>query len=194
MSTIDDFDTRSHCVLQNLIAFGNEGSHTVDYILHNHVNIVIVDNDARNLWWKVKISLRGLRLQNTLFVSRYIANMPPDDPWVLMEFVHETRHLEQGFWTAFSVYGEMEAWQLGFRFYKSLPNCQPLSDPIEKLLTLTLSHEVGILKEAQRLINEDQNEGTNFKEQLRSVVSKEKRFHQVYWIKALPLNPLLSKA
>ncbi len=96
MSTLDDYDTWSKCILQNLIASGNEGPHTADYIFRNHVNIVIVDNDAKNLWWKVKISLRGLQLQNTLFVSRYIANMPPDDPWVLMEFVHETRHLEQG--------------------------------------------------------------------------------------------------
>jgi hypothetical protein len=120
--------------------------------------------------------------------------MPSDDPWVLMEFVHETRHLEQGFWTALSVYGELEAWQVGFRFYKSLPNSRPLSNPIEELLKLPLCHDLGTLKEALRLINENQNSGTSFKEQLRSVLSKEKRFHQVYWIKALPLNPLLSKA
>jgi hypothetical protein len=45
---------------------------------------------------------------------------PPDDPYALSLIVHETRHLQQGFFTALSVMGELEAWQLQFGFYKSL--------------------------------------------------------------------------
>jgi hypothetical protein len=105
--------------------------------------------------------------------------MNPDDPWALMEFVHETKHLEQGFYTALSVYGEMEAWQIGFEFYYALLGRKPSSlSPIGSLLKLPLSHNHDVLMQAAHLIDEDQNTGKWFWNR------------DYYWIYALPLNPL----
>ncbi len=191
MSTLDNYDGWTRNTLLNLGDAGNAGVHTVDYILSNDVNIVTVDNNATNLWWKLKLGAKGLQIQNTLYVSRFLADKESNDSWLLMEFVHETRHLEQGLLTAFSVFGEMEAWQLGFNFYKSLPDHGYISRFVEQLLELPLSHDPAILKQARDLINQDQNGGSSFLNQVGSVLKKERSFNDVYWIYALPLNPLL---
>jgi hypothetical protein len=190
MSTLENYDIWTQNVFQNLGAASKEGSDTVDFILQNSVGVVTVDTNATNLWWKVKFGSKGLQIQNTLYVSRFIASKESADPWALMEFVHETRHLQQGLWTAFSVYGEMEAWQLGFRFYKSLPNPGYLSPFVEQLLELPLSHDREVLKQARNLINLDQNGGSTFRQQVVSVLKRERSFNDVYWINALPLNPI----
>src|SRR5512137_256708 len=50
---------------------------------------------------------------NIYLNSRYYnLQTAPDDPHLLSLMVHEVRHLQQGFFTAMSVYGELEAWQL----------------------------------------------------------------------------------
>jgi hypothetical protein len=194
MIDIKDYDDWSQHILQNLQTAGKEGVATTEYILDNKVKIVTIENNATNMWWRLKIGLHGLQIQNTLYVSRFIADKHPDDPWALMLFVHETRHLQQGFRTAFSVYGEMEAWQLGFRIYQTLPNHGPVSQFVEDLLKLPLCHDASVLKQAQQLINLDQNGGASFKEQIYSILKREKSFNDYYWIYALPLNPLFSLA
>ncbi len=45
---------------------------------------------------------------------------PADHPWLLSLIVHEAVHLRQGWLTALSIYGELEAWQVGFAFYCEL--------------------------------------------------------------------------
>lgn len=192
MSTIDDYDGWAKNILQNLGIAGQEGTDTAGYIFANDVKIVTVDNTATNMWWKVKLGAKGLQIQNTLFVSRFIANKESNDPWALSLFVHETRHLGQGLRTAFSVYGEMEAWQVGFRVYKTFPNHGMVSQFVEELLGLPLSHDVSVLKQARNLINLDQNGGTSFMHQVKWVLSRDRSFNDIYWIYALPLNPLFS--
>jgi hypothetical protein len=187
------YDPWSTKLLQHLQASGPQGVHTAETIRSRGINIVTVDNNATNIWWKVRLGFKGLQIQNTLYLSRFLANKESNDAWVLMSFVHETRHLEQGFRTAFSVFGEMEAWQLGFRFYESLPDHGYLSPFVEDLLALPLSHDPAILRQARRLINLDQNGGTSFTYQIKSVLKKERSFSDVYWIYALPLNPLFSR-
>ena len=122
MSTLESYDGWAKNALLNLRTAGEDGPYTAGYIFENDIKIVTVENNATNMWWGVKLGAKGPKIRNTLYVSRFIANKEANDPWALMLFVHETRHMEQGFWTAFSVYGEMEAWQLGFRFYQSLPD------------------------------------------------------------------------
>jgi RHS repeat-associated protein len=173
-------------VLSNLKAAGPVGVHTADYIIRNNVEISIVDNEATNLWWKIGLGPQGFQIQNTLYVSTYISNKSADDPWVLMEFVLETRHLEQGLPTALSVYGEMEAWQLGFNFYNTLPNHSSLSTFVSELLTLPLSHDESVLRQAQSLINQQENGGTSLLDQIIAAIKGK----SVYWIEALPLNPV----
>ena len=186
------YDPWSTKLLQHLEASGPQGAYTAGYIRARGINIVTVENNATNIWWKVKLGLKGLLIQNTLYLSRFLANKESNDAWVLMSFVHETHHLEQGFRTAFSVFVELEAWQLGFRFYKTLPAHGYISQFVEDLLGLPLSHDPALLRQARQLINQDQNGGTTFSYQIKSVLSKERSINDVYWINALPLNPLFS--
>jgi hypothetical protein len=187
------YDPWTGSLLQHLEATGPIGAATADYIHQNNIRVSIVDNNATNMWWKAYLTPLGLRIRPALYVSRFIANLSFADPWALMLFVHETVHLRQGFRTAMSVYGEMEAWQTGFRFYQTLPDCRPLSPPVQELLTLPLNHSTQVLRQARDLINQDQNGGMPFHRQVRSVLSKEKAFGSFYWINALPLNPFPSK-
>jgi hypothetical protein len=177
-------------LLANLESAGPDGARTADYIKSKEIAILTVDNNATNIWWKWKIGWRGPYLENSLYISRFLADKHPNNPWLLSAFVHETRHLQQGFWTAFSVYGEMEAWQLGFNFYKTLPAHGPINQPVQDLLAIPLSHDRAVLKEARRLINLDQNNGAGFWHLVLSLIRKERAFNQIYWICALPLNPL----
>ncbi len=190
MTTLDDYNGWAKEILQNLRTSGKEGADTAGYIFQNNVNVVRVDNNATNMWWKTKAGWKGPQIQKTLYVSRFIANKETSDAWALMLFVHETRHLQQGFWTAFSVFGEMEAWQVGFRFYKSLPNHGYVGPFVEQLLELPLSRESSVLRQARDLINQDQNGGTSFAHQVWSVLKGERSFNDVYWIHALPLRPI----
>ena len=192
MSTLNDYDPWSRNILQALQTSGKEASSTVDFILQNDIRIVIVDNNATNLWWKVKWTLHGPQIQNTLYVSRFIAGKESNDAWALMEFVHESHHLQQGFWTAFSVYGELDAWQLSFRFYLSLPDHPTVSPMVEQLLDLPLTHDRKTLKQAADLISLYENGNTSFLQQSGSVVTGKRCFNDIYWIYALPLNPLFS--
>jgi hypothetical protein len=185
-------NTWEKSLLANLAASGELGLHTAEYIRRNKIQLNIVDNDATNLWWKMKMSAYGPRMQPAMYLSRHLADKHPHSPWLMASIVHETRHLEQGFWTAFSVYGELEAWQLGFRFYQELPGHRPLSQPVLDLLALPLTHDRAVLRRARDLINERENEGSSLGQQLWWILSRKKSHRLIYWIKLLPLNPLIS--
>ena len=180
-------------LLNNLACAGPLGLHAAEYLRCNRIQLNVVNNDATNLWWKMKWGLSGPRMQPAMFLSRHLANKPPDSAWLMASIVHETRHLQQGFWTAFSVYGELDAWQAGFRFYETLPGHRPLKPTIRQLLALPLSHEPSILRQARDLINQNENEGSTFLQQVGWVVMGKKSPRHIYWIKLLPLNPLFSQ-
>ncbi|MBI2333285.1 MAG: hypothetical protein HYU84_14210 [Chloroflexi bacterium] len=69
--------------------------------------------------------------------------------WTL--FVHEVRHLQQGIWTAVSIYGELDAWQYEFRLFKRLTG-KTLKPELEELLSLPLNFDRTTLKHAQQLM------------------------------------------
>ena len=173
---------------------GPVGQHTVEYLRGNQIQLAVVENSATNLWWKAKFTAAGPRMQPAMFLSRHLANMPPHSAWLMASIVHETRHLEQGFWTAFSVYGELDAWQVGFRFYQNLPGHRPLSAPVQRLLELPLSHDRSILRQARDLINQRENEGSRLGRQVWWVISGKKSYQNIYWIKLMPLNPLIASS
>lgn len=74
---------------------------------------------------KVKVSFHdqptGARwtISGNIELHPRFANGPTDAPYPLSLVVHEVRHLRQGFFTALSVYGELDAWQAQFSFLKS---------------------------------------------------------------------------
>lgn len=71
--------------------------------------------------------------------------------WTL--FVHEVRHLQQGGLIAFSVYGELDAWQYEFRLYKKITS-KELKPSLEELLTLPLEFNRDTLAHARRLMTQ----------------------------------------
>lgn len=74
------------------------------------------------------------------------------DPYLLSLLVHETRHLQQGLLTALSVYGELEAWQAGFRHFYQLTGCYPNHPAVGELISLPVCWERAVLKRAQGLM------------------------------------------
>ena len=178
-------------LLNNLSKAGPVGQHTAEYLRRNQIQVAVVENGATNLWWKAKFTAAGPRIQPAMFLSRHLANMPPHSAWLMASIVHETQHLEQGFWTAFSVYGELDAWQVGFRFYQTLPGHRPLSAPVQQLLELPFSHDRSVLRQARDLINQRENEGSRLGRQVWWVLSRKKSYQNIYWIKLMPLNPLI---
>ena len=69
--------------------------------------------------------------------------------WTL--FVHEVRHLQQGAFTALSIYGELDAWQVEFNLYKRLTG-KTLHAVLEELLSLPLNMDRGNLRHARKLM------------------------------------------
>lgn len=79
-------------------------------------------------------------------------------PRVLSLIVHEVHHLKQGWHTAFSVYGELDAWQVDFNFQKSLTGRYP-NAAIAELCALPLSYDRAVLKRAAELMQQYAGKG-----------------------------------
>lgn len=65
--------------------------------------------------------------------------------------VHEARHLQQGIFTALSVYGELDAWQLEFGIYRRIKGGYP-HPAIAELMALPLSYDREVLRKAVKLM------------------------------------------
>jgi hypothetical protein len=81
--------------------------------------------------------------------------------WTLL--IHEVRHLQQGIFTAFSIYGELDAWQYQYRVLKKLTG-KPLSTLQEEILSLPLNMERENLQRARELMTRfaGKSYGANF--------------------------------
>ena len=81
----------------------------------------------------------------------YSQDTPLDDLRIKTLIIHEARHLQQGFLTALSVYGELDAWQLEFRIYHRIKGIYP-HPAIEELMNLPLEYDRTVLKKAASLM------------------------------------------
>jgi len=81
----------------------------------------------------------------------YSLDSPVTNPRILCLVMHEAHHLRQGIFTALSVYGELEAWQMDFRLYDRLAHVSP-GGPLGELLTLQLSWDRAMLQHARQLM------------------------------------------
>jgi len=90
-----------------------------------------------------------------LLHPRYAAG-EPDSPYPLSLIIHEVKHLQQGWITALSVQGELEAWQEQFRFLKALTgyyNELPYRDEIIRdLMSFSSSADRQALSQARDLM------------------------------------------
>ena len=132
-------------LLRHLSETGDVGVETVRYIRMNNVRLRFGKHSE-------SIGARRLLFGRISLNSRYYSiasNL--NDPKLLSLLVHEIHHLKQGARVAFSVYGELDAWQVEYRFYKTLkPGARHLA--LEEILALPLTFDRKILGRAIELM------------------------------------------
>ena len=69
-------------------------------------------------------------------------------PWGLSIIAHEVCHLRQGWFRAFSVLGELEAWQVGFTVQYRLLR-EPIPEKLKPLMDLPCTMDRNILEKAR---------------------------------------------
>ncbi|MCC6568080.1 MAG: hypothetical protein IT315_02470 [Anaerolineales bacterium] len=142
----------SENLLLSLEGFGEEGQIAASYLRTRKTYIG---------FWKVRKHVGAFwTFFGTIHFNslHYSLQMNPADPRMLTLMIHEVKHLQQGFVTALSVYGELEAWQLQFRLYHQKTNAK-MHTAIEKLLSLPLSWDRDVLKQAQVLMQDFAGKG-----------------------------------
>jgi len=127
---------------------GPEGRTALDFIRAHRVNISFHEQPTAARW-----TLGG----HIQLHPRY-ADGDPGAAYPLSLIVHEVRHLQQGFFTALSVYGELDAWQLQFSFLKNLTG-KYHDDPrhdfiIHELVSLPLSMDRNVLLKSRQLMQD----------------------------------------
>lgn len=93
-----------------------------------------------------------------LNANTYSLATPPTDAFMQNLIAHEALHLKQRVFTALSVYGELEAWQLGFRIYETLGG-KIFSSALEELMSLPLTYDRDILQKVRFLMQEYAGKG-----------------------------------
>ena len=81
----------------------------------------------------------------------YTTQTSPDDPGLLSILIHEVCHFRQGPFVALSVYGELQAWQLGFQTWQQLTGL-PYHPNLVELMSLPLVFDRTILRRACTLM------------------------------------------
>jgi hypothetical protein len=132
----------THAVVQNL---GRLDAQAAKFIHDQRVSIGFWKQGAHvGAFWTP-----GKRIY--LNPIHYSLQSDPDDPLVQSILIHEVRHLQQGFFTALSIYGELEAWQLQFRVYRELTGL-PYDPKLAELMSLPLGWDRPGLRRAQALM------------------------------------------
>lgn len=141
-----DYSAWGKQLLTNLERFGPEAAETLRYIQERGTRVSVHDQPTGARW----------TLDRRIEIHPSFASLAPDDPYAISLIVHEVRHLQQGLFTALSVYGELDAWQLQFRLLKSWTNHyhadQYKDQVLQQLVALPLGWDRSALQEARRLM------------------------------------------
>jgi hypothetical protein len=133
--------------LEAVASCSSEGKEAVDYIRAHktHVSIRRARKSVGAFWTLIKSTHL-----NSVHYTKETSLVNPG-AWVLL--IHEVRHLQQGWLTAFSIYGELDAWQYQLRVLKKITGKQaaPL---LEKILSLALNMERENLQHARKLMTQ----------------------------------------
>ena len=138
-------------VLDRLDATGMEGAAAVSFIRNRGVRIGFKKQKATGAMW----SLDGNIYLNS---DSFSLATPPNHAFLLNLVAHEALHLQQGMVTALSVYGELEAWQLGFRIYQLLGG-RITSSSLNELMGLGLSYDRDLLSKVRFLMQDYAGKG-----------------------------------
>jgi hypothetical protein len=125
----------------------DEGREAADYIraYKTHIGMRRARKSVGAFWTLTKSAYL-----NTRHYSQE-ASLTSPHAWTLL--IHEVRHLQQGTVTAFSIYGELDAWQYQFRVLKKLTG-KPLSPLAEEILSLPLNMDRKNLQRARQLMTQ----------------------------------------
>ncbi len=132
-------------LLSQLENLGAEGQAAAEF-LHTHKTYIGFWRVRKNVgaFW----TFLGTVHLNSFY---YSINTEVDNIGMLTLLIHEVKHLQQGIFLAFSVYGELEAWQLQFRLYHQLTR-RPMHPAIAEMLSLPLAYDRVILRHARDLM------------------------------------------
>ncbi len=139
-------------LLQAVRLMGEEGRAAVDFLRRRRAKIGF--RRARpsiGAYWTV---FGNIRLNS----QYYTYETPLDNLRIKTLIIHEARHLQQGMFTALSVYGELDAWQLEFGIYHRVKGEYPHA-AIAELMTLPLHYDRAVLKQAAQLMQSYAGQG-----------------------------------
>lgn len=139
-------------LLDAVTDLGEEGRAAVDFLKSHRTKVGFKKTrPSVGAFWTV---FGNIRL-NSVY---YNYNTPLDDLRIKTLLVHEVRHLQQGLFTALSVFGELDAWQLEFGVYHRFRGRYP-HPAIAELMTLPLEYNRDVLKKAAGLMQEYAGKG-----------------------------------
>jgi hypothetical protein len=127
---------------------GPDGRSALDFIRTHKVKVSFHEQPTAARW----------TLRRHIQLHPRYADGDPGAVYPLSLIVHEARHLQQGFFTALSVYGELDAWQLQFSFLKTLTG--KYHDDLHRdliirdLMSLSLSSDRNVLLKARQLMKD----------------------------------------
>ena len=131
--------------LDKLAHSGAEGAEAVAFIKARRIKVGFAKpfSSAGAIWF----------IDGNMYLNKatYSYNTSPEDPFMLSLIAHEAWHLRQGFFTALSVYGELDAWQLGFRVFQELGSS--IRHPaLKELMSLPLCYDRVMLSKVRGLM------------------------------------------
>jgi len=141
----------SETVLEHLAGASQDGASAVSFIRNRNVKIGFRKQNGTGAMW----FLDGNIYLNS---NSYSLATPPTDAYMLNLIAHEAQHLKQRLITALSVYGELEAWQLGFRVYQALGGVIT-SSALNELMGIPLSYDRDILQKVRFLMQDYAGKG-----------------------------------
>ncbi len=122
------------------------GAEAVQYIRQRGVRLYFLKHSKNTgARWSI---FRHISL-NSLY---YSLKSDLKDPKLLSLIVHEVHHLKQGARVAWSVYGELDAWQVEYFFYKKLTG-KTLHPALEELLGIPLTYDKTVLRHVVTLMH-----------------------------------------
>jgi hypothetical protein len=132
-------------LLKNLGQFGEEGRAAAEYLKAKRTKISIKrTKPSIGAWWTID---RRINLNSHYYsYGKSLNNIR-----VFTLIIHEVRHLQQGFFTALSVYGELDAWQLEWRIYHRINGRYP-HPALKELMSLSLGWDRDMLRRAVELM------------------------------------------
>jgi hypothetical protein len=135
----------SQTALNYLRQSGTVGEQTADFLQKQRTRIGFAKHSpSTGARWTVTGSIE-------FNLVHYSTQTAPNNPHMLSLLVHEARHLQQGWLTALSVYGELDAWQTGYEYYKTLTGQYP-NPVIAELCALPLGFDRSTLQTARQLM------------------------------------------